>query len=278
MHPILLQIRQALEPYYSSAEVKALSMMICCDRFELNATDLYMGKDIKLSESEYGELGNILLRLQKKEPIQYIFGSAMFGGRQFKVTPDVLIPRPETHELVSLIEQEHSGNSRILDIGTGSGCIAISLDLDLPGAEVEAWDISNQALAVAEENNQVLGGQVRFVCQDVLQALPSDRPIYHVIVSNPPYIAESERRNMEANVTEWEPNGALFVPDNDPLIFYRTIAQLGRSLLVDGGELYFEINQVYGEATIEMLRHFEYLDLRLIKDFYGNDRIVVAKK
>lgn len=278
MNNLLTSIRQSLGSIYSKDEAKALSMMICCDILGLSATDLYMGKDINLSQSKQAELENILLRLQKNEPIQYIQGSTEFCGRQFYVAPGVLIPRPETAELVELVALENQSCERLLDVGTGSGCIAITLDLMLPRAVVEAWDVSHAALAIARRNNESLKGKVSFKWQDVLEEPLVAEARYDVIVSNPPYITTCEKREMDPNVLEWEPESALFVPDADPLLFYRRIAALGRDLLAPSGRLYFEINQAYGAETAHLLTNYQYRNIRLIKDFYQNDRIIVAEK
>ena len=276
MNRITTYIRQSLQGIYPPEEVRALSMLICCEMLGLDALDIYMGKDIILSESKQRELENIIFRLQKNEPIQYIQGYAEFAGRKFKVAPGVLVPRPETVELVSLIIKENPKVQRILDIGTGSGCIAISLAKDLPSAQVDAWDISEEALAIAKVNNEVLEAEVAFKRRDVFTDDEKEDLIYDVIVSNPPYITDSEKCGMDANVLDWEPAQALFVPDDDPLRFYRRIAVLGRSLLMSGGKLYFEINQAYGQQTADMLRMNQYQEVRVMKDIFGKDRIVTA--
>ena len=245
MNRITTYIRQSLQDIYPPEEVRALSMLICCDILGVDALDIYMGKDIILSACKQRELENIIFRLQKNEPIQYIRGYAEFGGRNFRVAPGVLIPRPETAELVSLIVKENPDARCLLDIGTGSGCIAISLSKSLPGARVDAWDISEEALAIARKNNEELDAQVTFCRQDVFSADGMQSGSYDIIVSNPPYVTETEKREMEANVLDWEPELALFVPDEDPLRFYRRIAELGRELLRPDGKLYFEINQAY---------------------------------
>ena len=278
MNRITAYIRQSLQEIYPPEEVKALSMLICCDMLGLDALDIYMGKDIILSECKQRELENIIFRLQKNEPIQYIRGVAEFCGRNFKVASGVLIPRPETAELVELIVEENSNARRLLDIGTGSGCIAISLDKKLPDAEVEAWDISEEALAIARKNNEELDAQVTFRRQDVFSADGIQGTSYDIIVSNPPYVTETEKTEMEANVLDWEPELALFVPDEDPLRFYRRIAELGRELLRPGGKLYFEINQAYGQDMIRMIEMNQYRDVRVIKDIFGKDRIVTANR
>ena len=253
-------------------------MLICCDMLGLDALDIYMGKDIILSECKQRELENIIFRLQKNEPIQYIRGIAEFCGRNFKVASGVLIPRPETAELVELIVEENPNARRLLDIGTGSGCIAISLDKRLPDADVEAWDISEEALAIARKNNDALEARVRFLQRDVLADDWEKIPSFDVIVSNPPYVTETEKNEMDANVLDWEPGLALFVPDEDPLRFYNRIARLGSELLLPGGKLYFEINQAYGRETAHILEMNQYRDARVIKDIFGKDRIVTANR
>ena len=278
MNRITAYIRQSLQESYPQEEIKALSMLICCDMLGLDALDIYMGKDIILSECKQRELENIIFRLQKNEPIQYIRGFAEFSGRNFKVASGVLIPRPETAELVELIVKENPNARHLLDIGTGSGCIAISLDKKLPDVDVEAWDISEEALAIARKNNEDLEAGVRFLQRDVLSDDWEKVPSFDVIVSNPPYVTETEKKDMEPNVLNWEPSGALFVPDSDPLRFYRRIGELGRSMLTVGGRLYFEINRAFGEAVASMLRKQGYTNVRIRKDISGNDRYVIAER
>ena len=278
MNRITAYIRQSLQDIYPPEEVKALSMLICCDMLWVDALDIYMGKDIILSECKQRELENIIFRLQKNEPIQYIRGFAEFCGRNFKVASGVLIPRPETAELVELIVKENPNARHLLDIGTGTGCIAISLDKELPDIEVEAWDISEEALAIARKNNEDLEAGVRFLQRDVLSDDWEKVPSFDVIVSNPPYVTETEKKDMEPNVLNWEPSGALFVPDSDPLRFYRRIGELGRSMLTVGGRLYFEINRAFGEAVASMLRKQGYTNVRIRKDISGNDRYVIAER
>ncbi|WP_448778501.1 peptide chain release factor N(5)-glutamine methyltransferase [Bacteroides congonensis] len=278
MNRITNYIRQSLQDIYPPEEVKALTMLICCDMLCLDALDIYLGKDMILSECKERELENIIFRLQKNEPIQYIRGFAEFDGRRFKVAPGVLIPRPETVELVELVARENASARRLLDIGTGSGCIAISLDKKLPEAEVEAWDISEDALAIARENNKELAADVTFLQRDVLSDDWKKSPSFDVIVSNPPYVTEAEKKDMDANVLDWEPELALFVPDDDPLRFYRRIADLGRELLLPDGKLYFEINQAYGRETAHILEMNQYHDVRVIRDIFGKERIVTANR
>jgi len=277
MTNIVAYITRSLHDVYSSRELQSLTMIICKDLLGLDEVDIYLRKDIKLSENQHHLLEETVGRMQRHEPIQYIRGAADFYGLVFHVEPGVLIPRPETEELVDLILKENSGEVRVLDIGTGSGCIAISLAKYLPDGQVEAWDVSEKALAVAHRNAEELGVDVHFSLVDVLTAV-SGKNTYDIIVSNPPYIGEKEKEVMEQNVLNWEPELALFVPDNDPLRFYRRIAQLGVDMLLPGGRLYFEINQAYGSETIELLNMLNYKNVRLIKDLFGNNRMVTAVK
>lgn len=278
MNKIVAYIRSRLQPYYTAEEVSALSRIVCCDLFGQAPTDYYLGKDIVLSPKKEQELEDILQRLSRFEPLQYIEGRTLFLGREFWVAPGVLIPRPETEELVELMLKEIPADARILDVGTGSGCIAISLAKELPDALVTAWDVSPEALSVARVNARKLQANVRFVECDVLACQVDEVGLYDVIVSNPPYVTEAEKADMEPNVLQWEPSLALFVPDDDPLRFYRRIAVLGRDMLADGGRLYFEINRAYGREMVEMLRTMGYVGVRVEKDLSQNDRFVIAEK
>lgn len=278
MNKIVAYIRSRLQPYYTAEEVSALSRIVCCDLLGQAPTDYYLGKDIVLSSKKEQELEDILQRLSRFEPLQYIEGRTLFLGREFWVAPGVLIPRPETEELVELMLKEIPADARILDVGTGSGCIAISLAKALPDALVTAWDVSPEALSVARANARKLQANVRFVECDVLACQVDKAGLYDVIVSNPPYVTEAEKADMEPNVLQWEPSLALFVPDDDPLRFYRRIAVLGRDMLADGGRLYFEINRAYGREMVEMLRAMGYVGVRVEKDLSQNDRFVIAEK
>ena len=279
MHPVLHEIRDALKGYYPDSEALALAKMLLVEVFGFSTLELYGGKDKEFSEKHRSVLTEMIRRLQKNEPIQYIIGIESFFGLTFEVNPNVLIPRPETQELVSwIIEDYQSDDSvRILDIGTGSGCIPISLGKQLSKAEVESWDISEGALEVASRNCERNGVKVLLRQKDVLKATPEGN-LYDVIVSNPPYITNKEKVEMESNVLDWEPSLALFVPDEDPLLFYRKIAQLGCDMLKEGGSLYFEINRAYGEETVLMLKELGYAQIELKKDSWGNDRMIKAKR
>jgi release factor glutamine methyltransferase len=276
MHPIVYEIRDALRGHYPDSEALSLAKMLLTEAFGFSTLELYGGKDKEISGNRLRDLHEMLSRLKKNEPIQYIIGTESFCGLTFEVNPDVLIPRPETQELVRWIESDwKSVPCRVLDIGTGSGCISISLAKFLEDTKVESWDISEGALQVARRNcvrNEV---EVLLRQQDVLSVVPEGE-LYQVIVSNPPYICEKEKVDMDANVLDWEPETALFVPDADPLLFYRKIAELGISMLCEGGALYFEINRAYGEETLRMLEGLGYRQLELRKDDFGNDRMIKA--
>ena len=278
MNVSVSHIRRALQESYSVQEAANLSRIVCCEMLGQTTIDYYLGKDIILSSKEMQKLNGILARLLNFEPIQYIQGTARFLERSYHVAPGVLIPRPETEELVEVMLREIPSDARILDIGTGSGCIAISLSKTFPNAKITAWDVSEDALCIARRNNDDLQASVCFVKQDVLAWRGDGGQCYDVIVSNPPYITESEKQEMERNVLDWEPFSALFVPNNDPLLFYRRIGELGRMMLVDGGRLYFEINRAYGEATAMMLCGQGYTGIRILKDISGNDRFVIAER
>ena len=279
MHPLVRQIREALHGSYTDAEALSLAKMLLVEVFGFSTLELYGGKDRGFSEKEQELLSDIVCRLQNHEPIQYIIGRETFMGLVFDVNENVLIPRPETQELVNWILEDHRSDEgcKILDIGTGSGCIPVSLAHFMSGAEVEAWDISDGALDVARRNANQNEVKVLFRKQNVFEVLPSES-YYDVIVSNPPYITEKEKVDMEANVLDWEPSIALFVPDTDPLLFYRKIAELGLDMLVAGGALYFEINRAYGEMMRTMLEDMGYNNVELRKDMFGNDRMIKAIK
>ena len=225
MHPVVNEIRDALRGIYPDSEALALAKMLLVEVFGFTTLELYGGKDKEISGKRRSVLDEMIRRLKKNEPIQYIIGIETFCGFPFEVNGHVLIPRPETQELGYWIAGDCRGKSspRILDVGTGSGCIAVSLAKLVEGATVEAWDVSDEALGVAVRNAEKNGADVFFRQQDVLMAVPGDTR-YEVIVSNPPYIAEQEKSGMDANVLEWEPSLALFVSDDDPLVVYRTIA------------------------------------------------------
>ena len=266
-----------LAPLYGEGEAKAMARMVYASRYGLTLADLLMGRD---SEVPHEELQQMLQQLEQGEPVQYVLGEELFCGRRFKVTPDVLIPRPETQELCQWIVEEATHHTplpvhRLLDIGTGSGCIAVTLALELPQAHVTAWDISDRALAVARENAQRLGATVTFQQVDALH--PFNPLTFSLIVSNPPYICEQEKAQMAPNVLDHEPSLALFVPDDDPLLFYRSIARYAREALVPGGQLFFEINPLYRDELTAMLRDMGYTHIETRADQFGLQRMLKAQ-
>ena len=277
MKTIAKQINEALTGCYSSGEVSALTRIIATELLGVSQMAFYLKDDITLTAEQEALLDNAIERLKKQEPIQYIIGYSDFCGIRFKVTPATLIPRPETSELVEWIASEATGKESILDIGTGSGCIAISLAHKQLKSNVTAWDISNEALAIAAENSKANGQTVTFEHVDILAYQPTCEQ-FDIIVSNPPYIKENEKEAMHSNVLDWEPHTALFVPDSDPLLFYRAIAKKSLTLLKPGGRLYFEINRAHGKETMEMLAALGYTGIELRKDFAENDRMIRAVK
>ena len=277
MKTITHKIQEGLATTYTDGEIKALTRIIAMELLGVSQMAFYLKDDITLTAEQQTQLDNAIERLKKQEPIQYILGYSDFCGLRFKVTPATLIPRPETSELVEWIASEATGKECILDIGTGSGCIAVSLVHKMPQSKVTAWDISHEALAVATENSKANGQAVTFEQVDILAYEPTGEQ-FNIIVSNPPYIKENEKETMHSNVLDWEPHTALFVPNNDPLLFYRTIAEKGLRVLKPGGRLYFEINRTHGKETMEMLASLGYTNIELHKDFAENDRMIRAVK
>ena len=225
------------------------------------------------------ELEKILRRLENGEPVQYILGVADFAGRQFHVAPGVLIPRPETAELCGWVVSEAKRASQLLDIGTGSGCIAVTLAAELPHAKVSAWDISDDALRIAQENATRQGVNVTFEKHDILDANPTfGQTTYDIIVSNPPYIKPSERDGMAKNVLDYEPDIALFAPDENPVIFYQRIADFAWQNLTNGGKLFFELNPLTAETVGDYLHQLGFAKMEFRRDIYGKQRFLKAIK
>ena len=273
---------QSLTPLYDAGEAQAIVRTVLDVEYGMTLTDIICGKVNELSSDEERNLEEIITRLQNGEPVQYVLGEADFAGRTFHVEPGVLIPRPETAELCQWIEEEVSSleaddPKQILDICTGSGCIAITLGLNIPNSEVTGWDISEDALRIAQGNVEMLkAGNVRIEYQNALM-LPKTAETADIIVSNPPYICEKEKADMEKNVLEHEPSIALFVPDEDPLKFYRAIAEYASSALKSEGALYFEINPIYEKETREMLQSLGFKDIETKEDAFGKKRMMKAK-
>lgn len=325
MSPIYNELRDALLPRYDAREARAVALLVLEDAFGVPRMDVYADKVRHFSEEERRRLQNILQRLAAGEPVQYVLGRAAFCGMNLRVTPATLIPRPETAELVDAAETlcekiletlpADQKPLQILDAGTGSGCIALALAQRLPSAKVEAWDISSEALDVAQQNAAEQNLHIDFQQRDILAeaANCSSEPVnpstsisdaeiksvsekssiseakiksisekssprYHLIVSNPPYIAERERPDMAAHVLDYEPHTALFVPDDDPLRFYRALAHIARRTLHPGGALAVEINQAYGTETLQLFAAVGFTSLTLLKDAFGRDRIVTARQ
>jgi len=271
------QLKSGLTGVAQPQEVQAMIRVICEDIFNYDPVDVALRQESELPEFAQERVTELIARLRRHEPLQYIVGSARFHGHKFKVTPAVLIPRPETEQLVDLIVEENRGSDlRVLDMGTGSGCIAISLARALKFACVDALDVSRDALAVARDNAAALKVKVRFFESDMLQPQPAAS--YDIIVSNPPYICWSERESMERNVKDYEPGQALFVPDNDPLLFYKSIAPYAMQSLEKGGRLYLEINQRFGDEVKRLLEDCGFDEVRIIDDSYGKVRFATAVK
>lgn len=272
------ELWRTLEPLYGNGEARAVTDYVLDVCFGLSKADIMCGAVEEMTAEKAAELNKIFGRLMEGEPVQYVLGRAEFSGRWFNVRPGVLIPRPETEELCAWItaDSKASASPKVLDIGTGSGCIAITLQLDMPESKVTAWDISADALDVARENAQQLGANVSFVKQDALNAKPEGE--WDVIVSNPPYICEKEKKDMAVNVLEHEPHTALFVPDADPLLFYRAITRLAVQTLSKGGRLYFEINPIYADETCRMMRAEGMTEVELRSDMYGKQRMAKGVK
>ena len=267
-------IVQRLTPRYGAGEARAIAFIVLEDAFGFSRLDIYTDKVRNFSVEEQCRLENILQRLENGEPLQYILGTASFGGLTFRVTPATLIPRPETEELVNWAG---TTTGDVLDAGTGTGCIAITIAHRNPQARVTAWDISAEALKVATQNAHDNGVTVNFELHDMLKELPEAQSL-DLIVSNPPYVCEREKAEMEEHVLKHEPATALFVPDDDPLRFYKALARIGKHALRPGGVILMEINRAYGPETLALFQNEDYTEAELRKDDFGNDRMVRARR
>jgi release factor glutamine methyltransferase len=275
------QFIQSLTSLYGEDEAESFFYLIVEEKQKLKRVDLALQPDLMFSEDEILVWNTILESLKLEIPIQYLLGKTSFYGLDFEVNSDVLIPRPETEELVDwIVQQSKVGNRKakvkILDIGTGSGCIAISLAKNIPNAQVFALDVSEKALATAKKNAIMNEVNVMFLHQSILETEDLEQE-FDIIVSNPPYVRNLEKEEIKKNVLEYEPHLALFVEDNDALIFYRKIAKLAQKNLSVSGQLFFEINQYLGEEMLSLLRNMNFETIELRKDIYGNDRMISCK-
>ena len=272
---------QKLSTIYDVAEAESFFYLILENLHRLKRIDLALQPELTLTENQTKKWNELLEQLQHEIPIQYILGSTHFYGLDFEVDANVLIPRPETEELVdwifSNLKIEKSNSPKILDIGTGSGCIAIALAKNSPQAEVSAIDVSEKALMLAQRNAEQNNVKVNFIHKNILDTDDLETQ-FDIIVSNPPYVRNLEKAEIKKNVLEHEPHLALFVADDDALLFYRKIASLAQKNLKQNGHLYFEINQYLGNETVGLLEAMKFADIELRKDIYGNDRMIRAVK
>ena len=265
---------------YDEHEIDSFFYIILKKIHNLKRIDLALNPETIMDGIHLKEWKNIVSDFKKEKPIQYILGETEFYGLRFEVNENTLIPRPETEELIELIVTEgkgkrHEAGVKILDIGTGSGCIAISLAKNIPDAGVFAIDVSEKALDTAKRNAEINQANVTFWLKNILETEDLEQQ-FDVIVSNPPYVRNLEKAEIKRNVLQYEPHLALFVEDGDPLLFYRKIAMLAMRNLTSTGKLYFEINQYLGKETVQLLENLGFSDVKLLKDIYGNDRMVSA--
>jgi len=275
MQAAIIHIRSELQGLYPDTEIKSFSNLIIEKVSGFSRTEIIVNKNTLFSVEQRHVIENFIEKLKEYVPIQYILGETEFFGLPFHVNESVLIPRPETEELVDWIRNENDRNANpgILDIGTGSGCIAISLKHEFTNATVDAFDISEKALETAQNNATLNKLEVTFSKVDILNT-PEMEQKWDIIVSNPPYVTELEKSEISPNVLDYEPHLALFVPDNDPLLFYRCIAIFAQQHLKPRGKLYFEINRQFGKATVDLLTAMGFGNVELRKDISGNDRMV----
>ncbi|MFA6924904.1 MAG: peptide chain release factor N(5)-glutamine methyltransferase [Bacteroidales bacterium] len=268
--------KEELKPFYPEEEIQNFIYLAFNFYFKFSRVDLMLKHDERISESEIIKLKKVLNDLKKYKPIQYILGKTEFYGLQFNVDENVLIPRPETEELVDLIIKENKNknkNLKILDVGTGSGNIAVALKNNLPNAEVTAIDISDNILKIAEKNARINNVEINFQIADIFnEKEKSALSEFDIIVSNPPYICKSEKKHIENNVLDYEPHEALFVDDNNPLMFYEAISDFAKKHLYKYGLLYFEINERFGNAMTLMLKKKSFCEIMIRKDINNKDR------
>lgn len=261
---------------YEGSEAKSISYLLLEEFFNIQKSSILLNNEIVLSDEQQFKLSTYIQRLKDNEPIQHIIGKTCFFNRNFKVNKDVLVPRQETEELIARIIKEHKEEGlKVLDIGTGSGVIAISLGLELSNSEIHAWDVSKNALYVAKENAIAHKQRVAFKLVDILSNIQDDNQ-YDIIVSNPPYVMESEKMGMKKNVLLFDPHLALFVPDEKPLVFHEAIASFAKTHLKSKGRLYMEINESLGDETAEMVEKMGFNRVKVIQDLNGKDRFIQA--
>lgn len=269
---------QELAPWYDEKEIESFFYFVLQSFHHKKRIDLALQPEMEMDALQLLRWEAVLSDLKKQKPIQYIVGETEFCGLSFLVNENVLIPRPETEELVELVlSNQDTSNVTILDIGTGSGCIPIAIKKNWPSAEVYAIDVSEKALATAMKNADLNKTKVVFELKNILETNDLERQ-FDIIISNPPYVRNIEKAEIKPNVLEYEPHLALFVEDDDPLLFYRKIARLALKNLNPNGKLYFEINQYLGKETVELLSELQFSTVELRKDIYGNDRMVVASR
>lgn len=269
-----------LEKIYSPDEANSLIMILLEHYFNINRIKIATEPELRLSESELLTLHFAVKDLMKNKPVQYVIGETEFCEMRFSVDENVLIPRPETEEMVKMIAQKHENSHlKILDIGTGSGCIAISLAKLLKNSELTAIDISEKALETAKKNAANNNLKIHFINDDILnpKSLELIENQYDIIVSNPPYVCETEKKDMRANVLDYEPSTALFVNDDDPLVFYRKILEFAKPTLRQGGEIWFEINERFGAQMQDLCFAQGFDNVVIIKDFRGKERFLSLK-
>lgn len=272
--------RSELSPFFDEQEIDSFFYLVLEKYHQLKRVDLALQPNLEIPENKIEDWNSVLEQLKTQKPIQYILGETFFCDLVFKVNEHTLIPRPETEELVYWILEEvknkNNSNSTIVDIGTGTGCIPISLKKNLPASTVFGIDISEEALKVANENAKTNEVDVQFMQKNILETSDLQNQ-FDVIVSNPPYVRQLEKAEINTNVLAFEPHLALFVSDEDPLIFYRKIAELAQKNLNKNGLLFFEINQYLGKETVELLQNLGFKSIELRKDIYGNDRMIKAQ-
>lgn len=272
------QYQKGLEGLYDAREAKNIAYWALQHICDCGMTEILMGKCDQLSERENLRMEEVLTRLSKGEPLQHIFGESEFHGLTFHVNGDVLIPRPETAELVDWIHSDYKGQkASFIDIGTGSGCIAITLKHLNEGLTAHAMDVSTQALKVAQSNAERIHTEIDFVEDDILKPKAFMEKL-DFIVSNPPYITEEEKQEMRRNVLDYEPHLALFVENPNPLLFYEAIADYGTNHLKEGGNLYFEINEHFGKKMCDMLARRGYEEIEVRRDMQGKERMIKCSR